>query len=86
MRRTDPPRPTLVPYEANRPRDERLEQRQTPQERPRTPRPGIAPEVASLDDHARMLAAHGRDQDRQRILTLHRLIELERGVGRGIDL
>jgi hypothetical protein len=47
---------------------------------------GLRPQVASLDDHARMLVALGRDGDRERILTLHRLIELERSLGRGIEL
>ena len=47
---------------------------------------GLRPQVAWLDDHARMLVALGRNGDRERILTLHRLIELERGLGRGIEL
>ena len=47
---------------------------------------GLRPSVASLDDHARMLAALGRDHDRKPLLTLQRLIELDRGIGRGIEL
>jgi hypothetical protein len=47
---------------------------------------GLRPSVASLDDHARMLAALGRDHDRQPLLTLQRLIELDRGISRGIEL
>jgi hypothetical protein len=47
---------------------------------------GLRPSVASLDDHARMLAALGRDDDRQPLLTLQRLIELDRGISRGIEL
>jgi len=47
---------------------------------------GLRPSVASLDDHARMLAALGRDQDRERLLTMQRLIELEHELSRGIEL
>jgi hypothetical protein len=47
---------------------------------------GLRPSVASLDDHARMLAALGREHDRQPLLTLQRLIELDRGITRGIEL
>jgi hypothetical protein len=47
---------------------------------------GLRPSVASLDDHARMLAAVDREHDRQPLLTLQRLIELDRGISRGIDL
>jgi hypothetical protein len=47
---------------------------------------GLRPSVASLDDHARMLAALGREHDRQPLLTLQRLIELDRGISRGIEL
>jgi hypothetical protein len=47
---------------------------------------GLRPSVASLDDHARMLAALGRDQDREPLLTMQRLIELEHELSRGIEL
>ena len=47
---------------------------------------GVRPQVASLDDHARMLAALGREHDRDTVLTLHRLIELDRNLSRGIEL
>jgi hypothetical protein len=46
---------------------------------------GLRPSVASVDDHARMLAVLGRDQDRQPLQTLQRVIELERSLGRGIE-
>jgi hypothetical protein len=46
---------------------------------------GLRPSVASLDDHARMLAALDREHDRQPLLTLQRLIELDRGISRGIE-
>jgi hypothetical protein len=38
---------------------------------------GLRPSVASIGDHARMLAALDREQDRAPLLTLRRLIELE---------
>jgi hypothetical protein len=47
---------------------------------------GLRPSVASLDDHARMLAALDRDHDRPPLRTLQRLIELDRGISRGIEL
>jgi len=47
---------------------------------------GLRPSVASLDDHARMLAALGRDQDREPLFTMQRLIELEHELSRGIEL
>lgn len=46
----------------------------------------LRPSVASLDDHARMLAALSREQDRQPLRTMQRLLELDRGVSRGIEL
>jgi hypothetical protein len=46
---------------------------------------GLRPAVASLGDHARMLAAHGRDQDAAPLRTVRRLIELERQLGRGLE-
>ena len=39
---------------------------------------GLRPSVASLDDHARMLAALDREQDQIALQTIRRLIELER--------
>ena len=39
---------------------------------------GVRPSVASLGDHARMLAALDREQDRERLGTIRRLIELDR--------
>jgi hypothetical protein len=47
---------------------------------------GLRPSVASLDDHARMLAALGREHDLQPLRTMQRLIELEHGLSRGIEL
>jgi hypothetical protein len=38
---------------------------------------GLRPSVASIGDHARMLAALDREQDRTPLRTLRRLIELE---------
>lgn len=47
---------------------------------------GLPPSVASLGDHARMLAALGREQDLARLRTLRRVIELERELGLGLEL
>ncbi|MGH3115398.1 MAG: hypothetical protein ACRDOP_18210 [Gaiellaceae bacterium] len=47
---------------------------------------GLRPSVASLGDHARMLAALGREQDVAPLRTLHRVVELERELGFGIEL
>lgn len=41
---------------------------------------GVRPSVASIDDLARMLAARGREQDRDKLRALRRLAELERGL------
>jgi hypothetical protein len=46
---------------------------------------GLRPAVASLDDHARMLAALGRDHDRDSLQTIQRVIELDRSRRRGIE-
>jgi hypothetical protein len=46
---------------------------------------GLRPAVASVDDHARMLAALDREQDRQPLEVLQRLIEIEHEIGRGIE-
>lgn len=46
---------------------------------------GLRPMVAAVGDLARMLAAHGRDEDRQPLRQLRSLAELERTLGRGID-
>jgi hypothetical protein len=45
---------------------------------------GLRPSVASVDDHARMLAVLGREQDREPLRTIQRVIELERGRHRGL--
>jgi hypothetical protein len=47
---------------------------------------GIRAEVASINDLSRMLAARGREQDLQRLLAMRRLHELERSIGRGLEL
>jgi hypothetical protein len=47
---------------------------------------GLWPPVASVDDHARMLAVLGREQDRQPLQTMQRVIELGHGISRGIEL
>lgn len=47
---------------------------------------GLRPSVASLGDHARMLAALGHEQDLARLRTLRRVIELERQRGIGLEL
>jgi hypothetical protein len=47
---------------------------------------GLRPSVASLDDHARMLAALGREQDQAPLETTRRLIELDRELNRGRGL
>ncbi len=43
------------------------------------------PSVASIGDHARMLAALDREQNRTALLTFRRLIELERELSRVIE-
>jgi hypothetical protein len=47
---------------------------------------GLRPSVASLGDHARMMAALGREEDATRLRTVRRLIELERELGLGLEL
>jgi hypothetical protein len=49
---------------------------------------GVRPAVASLGDHARMLAALDREHDQQALRTVRRLIELERARhrSRGLSL
>jgi hypothetical protein len=47
---------------------------------------GLRPGVASLDDHARMLAALGREHDRDPLQTIYRVIELERSRDRGLSI
>lgn len=44
---------------------------------------GLRPAVASIGDHARMLAALDRPQDRTPLRTLRRLIELQRELAHG---
>ena len=46
---------------------------------------GLRPSIASLGDHARMLAALGREQDASKLRTVRRLIELERQLGLGLE-
>jgi hypothetical protein len=43
---------------------------------------GLRPQVASIDDLARMLGALDRDQDVERLLRLRRLMNLEHGLSR----
>jgi hypothetical protein len=45
---------------------------------------GLRPSVASADDHARMLAVLAREQDRPALQAMQRVIELERGLRRGL--
>jgi hypothetical protein len=47
---------------------------------------GVRPSVASIGDHARMLAALNREQDLSPLRTLRRLVELERQVSRGLSI
>lgn len=47
---------------------------------------GLRPSVASLDDHARMLAALAREQDREPLQTIQRVIELGHDRHRGISI
>ena len=47
---------------------------------------GVRAEVASINDLSRMLAARGREDDLQRLLAMRRLHELERSIGRGLEL
>jgi hypothetical protein len=47
---------------------------------------GLRPSVASLGDHARMLAALGREADLVRLRSLRRTIELEHQLGLGLEL
>ena len=44
---------------------------------------GVRPSVASLGDHARMLAALGRERDLEPLHTVRRLVELELERSRG---
>ena len=47
---------------------------------------GVRPSVASIGDHARMLAALDRQQDLDALRTVRRLIELERSRSRGLSI
>lgn len=47
---------------------------------------GVRPSVASLGDHARMLAALNRPQDLEPLHVLRRLVELDRELNRGLRL
>jgi hypothetical protein len=46
---------------------------------------GLRPQVASLDDHARMLSVLGREHDQLPLRTIQRMIELGHELGRGIE-
>ena len=46
---------------------------------------GLRPSIASLGDHARMLAALAREEDAAKLRTVRRLIELERQLGLGLE-
>ena len=43
---------------------------------------GLRPQIASIDDLARMLGALDREQDEERLLRLRRLMNLERRLSR----
>ena len=47
---------------------------------------GLRPRVASVDDHARMLAVLAREQDRLPLQTIQRVIELGRERSRGLSI
>ena len=47
---------------------------------------GVRPSVASIGDHARMLAALNRAQDLVPLRTLRRLVEVERELSRGLSV
>ena len=47
---------------------------------------GLRPSVASMGDHARMLAALNREQDLETLRRVRRLIELDRARSRGWSL
>lgn len=47
---------------------------------------GLRPQVASVDDHARMLAVLARDQDRLPLRHTQRLIELSHELNRGLSI
>jgi hypothetical protein len=44
---------------------------------------GVRPAIASVDDHARMLAALRREQDLPPLRTMRHLIELQQELSRG---
>lgn len=46
---------------------------------------GLRPSFASLGDHARMLAAFGREKDAVPLRTVRRLVELQRELGLGVE-
>ena len=47
---------------------------------------GVRVAIASVGDLARMTAALGREQDEPALRMLHRVAEIERGIGRGLEL
>jgi hypothetical protein len=48
----------------------------------RTAGRGVRPQVALIADHARMLAALDREQDRESLRRVRRIVEFDRGTGR----
>ena len=46
---------------------------------------GLRPQVASVDDHARMLSVLGRERDRQPLRTLERMLEIGPEIARSLD-
>jgi hypothetical protein len=47
---------------------------------------GLRPSVASPADLARMLSALGREQEMPKLVMMRRLVELEHGLHRGVEL
>jgi hypothetical protein len=47
---------------------------------------GVRVAVASVGDLARMTAALGREQDEPALRMLHRVAEIERSIGHGLEL
>jgi hypothetical protein len=47
---------------------------------------GVRPQVASIADHARMLAALNRERDREILRRVRQMVELDRGRSRGWTL
>jgi hypothetical protein len=47
---------------------------------------GVRVAIASVGDLARMTAALGREQDEPALRMLHRIAEIDRGLGHGLEL